>query len=51
MQFEWDERKRRANLAKHGIGFAALNQMFRMDLLEEDDTRRNYGERRTKAIG
>jgi uncharacterized DUF497 family protein len=38
MRFEWDERKRRANLAKHGIDFAALDQMFRIDLLEEDDT-------------
>jgi uncharacterized DUF497 family protein len=51
MRFEWDERKRRANLAKHGIDFAALDQMFRAELLEEDDTRRDYGERRIKAIG
>ncbi|MGH6895207.1 MAG: BrnT family toxin [Geminicoccaceae bacterium] len=51
MDFEWDERKRRANLAKHGIDFAALDQMFRANLLEEDDTRRHYGERRIKAIG
>ena len=51
MQFEWDERKRRANLAKHGLDFAALHQMFRANLLEEDDTRRDYGERRIKAIG
>ena len=49
MQFEWDERKRRANLAKHGLDFAALHQMFRANLLEEDDTRRDYGERCTKA--
>jgi uncharacterized DUF497 family protein len=51
MHFEWDERKRRANLAKHGVDFAALDQMFRADLVEEDDTRRDYGERRIKAIG
>jgi uncharacterized DUF497 family protein len=25
--------------------------MFKMDLLEEDDARRDYGERRIKAIG
>jgi uncharacterized DUF497 family protein len=48
---EWDERKRRANLAKHGIDFAALDQMFTGDLLEEVDRRRDYGERRIKAIG
>jgi uncharacterized DUF497 family protein len=29
MQFEWDERKRRRNLLKHGIDFAALRQMLR----------------------
>ncbi|HEX2478208.1 MAG TPA: BrnT family toxin [Geminicoccaceae bacterium] len=51
MRFEWDERKRRANLAKHGVDFAALDQMFRADLVEEDDIRRDYGERRIKAIG
>ena len=51
MRFEWDERKRRANLAKHGVDFAALDQMFRADLVEEDDFRRDYGERRIKAIG
>jgi uncharacterized protein len=48
---EWDERKRRANLAKHGIDFAALDQMFSGDFLEDIDTRRNYGEVRMKAIG
>jgi uncharacterized protein len=51
VQFEWDERKRRANLAKHGIDFAALGPMFAGNLVEDDDTRREYGERRIKAIG
>ena len=51
MRFEWDERKRRVNLAKHGIDFAALDQMFTGILVEDDDTRREYGERRIKAIG
>jgi hypothetical protein len=49
--FEWDERKRRRNLAKHGIDFVALNQMFEADLVEEVDARRDYGEVRIKAIG
>ena len=51
MLFEWDERKRRRNLAKHGIDFVALNQMFEADLVEEVDARRDYGEVRIKAIG
>ena len=51
MRFEWDERKRRANLAKHGMDFAALDQMFAANLVEDEDTRREYGERRIKAIG
>jgi uncharacterized DUF497 family protein len=33
MQFEWDERKRRANFAKQGIDFAALDQMFAGNVL------------------
>jgi hypothetical protein len=51
VQFEWDERKRRANFAKHGIDFAAVGQMSTGDLVEEVDTRRDYGEVRIKAIG
>jgi uncharacterized DUF497 family protein len=51
LRLEWDERKRRANLAKHGIDFAALDQMFAGDLVEEVDARRDYGEKRIKAIG
>jgi hypothetical protein len=49
--FEWDERKRRRSLAKHGIDFAALDQMFEADLVEEVDMRHDYGETRIKAIG
>jgi uncharacterized DUF497 family protein len=28
MQFEWDEKKRKANLVKHGIDFADLEPLF-----------------------
>ncbi len=28
MEFEWDEAKRRANLAKHGIDFLDVRQLF-----------------------
>ena len=51
MELEWDERKRRLNLTKHGIDFAALEPMFAGDLLEGDDDRQDYRERRIKAIG
>lgn len=51
MALEWDERKRRSNLAKQGIDVAALEPMFAGDVLEEDDDRQDYRERRIKAIG
>lgn len=51
MKLEWDERKRQQNLEKHGIDFAILGPMFRGKVLEEDDRRRDYGERRVKAVG
>lgn len=45
--FEWDEAKRQANLAKHGIDFADVLGVFtdpaRIELV---DTRRDYGEPR-----
>ena len=33
------------------MDFAALDQMFAANLVEDEDTRREYGERRIKAIG
>ena len=51
MELEWDERKRRSNLAKQAIDFAALDPMFAGWVLEEYDQRRDYGETRIKAIG
>jgi uncharacterized protein len=51
VRFEWEERKRRANLATHGIDCAALQQMFTSDFVEQVDARRDYGEIRMKAIG
>jgi uncharacterized DUF497 family protein len=37
MDFEWDEAKNRANIAKHGIDFDEAVQVFygpRLDILE-----------------
>ena len=51
MDFEWDERKRRANLKKHGLDFVEAVEMFRGPMLAGLDTRENYGEERWTAIG
>lgn len=51
MELEWDERKRRANLAKHGIDFAELEPLFRGPISDKVDGRREYGEPRYIAIG
>jgi uncharacterized protein len=47
----WDEGKRASNLAKHGLGFAAVVHFdFDSALLGVDD-REGYGELREIAIG
>ena len=38
MRFEWDEKKRAANLAKHGVDFAAAEEFdFESALVTPDD--------------
>jgi uncharacterized protein len=51
MAFEWDEAKRLANIEKHGIDFADVEQVFAGDFIETEDLRRNYGEKRFHAVG
>ncbi len=52
MPFEWDERKRRTNLEKHGVDFAAAAKVFEdPNLLERLDRQQDYGEPRFQAIG
>jgi|GraSoiStandDraft_46_1057282.scaffolds.fasta_scaffold181723_2 uncharacterized protein len=50
MRFEWDERKRRTNIEKHGFDFIWARQLFdgrrRFDLLSP-----RRGEDRTLSIG
>jgi uncharacterized protein len=49
--FEWDEGKRQANLAKHGVDFAEA-EGFDWDTAKQcPDERLDYGEARTKATG
>ncbi|MCK6453403.1 MAG: BrnT family toxin [Alphaproteobacteria bacterium] len=51
MGFEWDERKRRRNLAAHGIDFVAAASVFDGPTLEFPDDREDYGEERVVALG
>ncbi len=51
MDVEWDERKRRANIAKHGIDFVDAARVFGGPVIETEDRRRDYGERRLRALG
>lgn len=51
MQFIWDEQKRLANIAKHGIDFADAHKIFNGAYLLFEDDRFDYGEQRFVAIG
>jgi uncharacterized protein len=51
MDYEWDETKRQANIRKHGIDFADAIKVFQDEFIETEDSRRDYGERRFRAIG
>ncbi|HET8995736.1 MAG TPA: BrnT family toxin [Acetobacteraceae bacterium] len=49
--FEWDEAKRRANVAQHGVDFIDAALIFRNPVLEAEDRRGDYGEQRLRALG
>ena len=52
MEFEWDENKRLANLAKHKIDFVKVRVVFNdPNRLEKVDNRKDYGEVRASTIG
>ena len=51
MLFEWDEAKRAANFAKHGVDFAAVLEFDWETAVRSLDMRRDYGERRRRALG
>jgi uncharacterized protein len=52
MKFEWDERKNKKNIEKHGIDFNDAKGVFTdKKRLEIPDLRKDYGEDRWKAIG
>ncbi len=51
MIYEWDEEKRIANLAKHGVDFSMAEGFNWETAIVREDQRRNYGERRFIAVG
>ena len=51
MQYEWDETKRAANLARHNLDFAAALDFKWGTAMETPDDRFDYGEERWIALG
>jgi len=51
MLFEWDERKNRSNIAKHGVGFAVGSRIFDGPVLTSIASRTIYNEVREISIG
>jgi uncharacterized DUF497 family protein len=51
MAFEWDEDKRQASLAKHGVDFVDMFPLFDGPFTEDVDDRRDYGETRINCTG
>jgi uncharacterized DUF497 family protein len=49
--FEWDEQKRLANLAKHGLDFLDAPAVFASPMVITPDRRRAYPEERWAALG
>jgi uncharacterized protein len=51
MHFEWDEKKRQSNLAKHGFDFEDAHKLFDRTLWEFEDTKNDYKEKRMCGFG
>ncbi|WP_394691443.1 BrnT family toxin [Hoeflea sp.] len=51
MEFEWDETKRAEVYRKHGVDLLEAALIFENDVLEKEDTRKDYGEKRMIALG
>jgi len=47
----YDERKRRINLAKHGLDFVGCEVVFDGPLVSREDDSEFYGEQRINALG
>jgi uncharacterized DUF497 family protein len=51
VRLSWDESKRQANLAKHGLDFADAEKVFAGPMALLEDTRNDYGEQRMIGVG
>jgi uncharacterized DUF497 family protein len=51
MEYEWDDAKAAANLRKHGVAFAAVEEFDWSSAFVVSDERFDYGEERWFAIG
>ena len=51
MAFEWDQRKREANLRDHKVDFIDILPLFDSEMLEIVDQRFDYGETRIRCLG
>ncbi len=51
MEFEWNEEKSADNARERNLPFTAAAAVFRGPVLEWEDTRQDYGERRFIAVG
>jgi uncharacterized protein len=51
VDFTWDEAKRQANLAKHGLDFADAAKVFAGPMVLFEDNRVEYGEQRMIGVG
>jgi uncharacterized DUF497 family protein len=51
MEYEWDDAKAAANLRKHGVAFATIEDFDWSNAFVVSDERFDYGEERWLAIG
>jgi uncharacterized DUF497 family protein len=51
MEYEWDEEKAKANLAKHKVDFSDATEFNWETAIETYDDRSDYGEGRWIALG
>lgn len=51
MQYEWEELKRQANSAKHGVDFSLVEKFDWETAVDLEDDRKNYEEPRRVAMG
>jgi uncharacterized DUF497 family protein len=51
VKFEWDERKNKINIEKHGIDFRDAQDIFQSRRLSFEDKRKEYREKRILTVG